>query len=189
MAFPMIHGRIRPRLSAGAILLLGALVGIGPLHPAATRAAQPSRASGGGFYVGPEGRTTVALHALDHHNGNVQGEFEQQFHDLGFAVHGTVDCLCLYPAPNGGAGAVVSGVITNVQKGAGPVPVQEGDRFLVELVDNGEGRKAPPDQISPTLFGPSDCHAAPALPLFPLAGGNFQVVGPADCPPPGVMPT
>src|SRR4051794_5623069 len=106
MTFLTIRPHRGLRLSAGLLLLAGALIGLGPLHPAPTQADQPSRATVGGFYVDPAlGRTTLAAHALDLHTGTIKGEFEQQYQDAGFAVHGTVDCLCIFPAPNG-VGAV-----------------------------------------------------------------------------------
>lgn len=178
--------RIATAAALMAALTVGALQ-----HTPSARADQPTRATGGGFYSGAFGRTLVTVSAIMQPDGRVNGHLEQQFSDLGLAVHGTVDCVCISSEPKG-KGAVISGTITDIQKtndtADALVGVHEGDRFVVKVVDNGEGKNAPaPDQVSATVFGTPalNCGSFPTLPLLPIDGGNYQMVGDPTCPPPG----
>jgi hypothetical protein len=184
----MYTSSIAHRVSGAALLAAVLIAGAGQHAPSA-RADQPTRATGGGFYTGVYGHTLVTVSAIQQPDGRVNGHLEQQFSDLGLAVHGTVDCVCITSEALG-KGAVISGTVTDIQKtndaAAQQVSVHEGDRFVVKVVDNGEGKNAPaPDQVSLTVFGPANsCGSFPTLPLISIDGGNYQVVGTPTCPPP-----
>src|SRR4051794_18598109 len=94
------------RIATAAVLM--ASLSAGALqHPLTAKADQPTRATGGAFYSGIYGRTLVTVSAIKQADGRVNGHLEQQFSDLGLAVHGTVDCVCVSTEPKG-KGAVIS---------------------------------------------------------------------------------
>ena len=135
--------------------------------------------SGAGQYTGFFGTTKVAAHAVRHADGTVTGQYEQRNLASGFMMHGSLDC-----ASGSGNRVYLSGTITNVQK-PGTLDIPEGAGFMVVIEDHGEGASAPPDRVSPFIYGvPSQSCTDPGIQAFlaartdPLESGNFQVAAP-----------
>jgi hypothetical protein len=169
-----------------AAVTAGTLAVIGTFRPVPLSAAGNARVSGGGQYMGEFGQTVVSVNAIQHKGGDVSGEFEQHNAAIGLSVHGAVNCLH-FLANNT---AVVGGILTNIQKNQDPqfAVIQAGLPFFLVVRDNGEGRKAAPDEVSPfAAFGdlthPLDCSSPEVINYFfvphslltPIASGNFQV--------------
>ena len=132
--------------------------------------------TGGGQYTGGFGSTTVTVHAVRHADGTITGQYQQRNPDLGLRLHGSVDCVS-----TSGNRVFVSGIISNVQN-PGITGIPEGAVFMLFVEDNGEGASAPPDRISPFIYGvpPFSCTNAAiqdflAARTDPLESGNFQV--------------
>jgi hypothetical protein len=169
-----------------AALAAGLLVAAAGLRPAPLAAAGNARVSGGGQYMGEFGQTVVSVNAIQRKDGAVSGQFEQHNAAVGLSVHGVVNCLHFLSNNT----AVVGGILTNIQKNQDPQfsVIQAGLPFFLAVRDNGEGRKASPDQVSPfAAFGdltrPLDCSSPEVINYFfipqslltPIASGNFQV--------------
>jgi len=98
-----------------------------------------------------------------------QGELHSRSADL--RVHLNVSCLSVQ-----GNVAVVGGSVSDAND-----PSFVGLAFVFAVMDNGEGAKAPPDQISLVTFfspPPVDCtalHWGDFAFTFPIEAGNVQV--------------
>jgi hypothetical protein len=167
-------------VTAGTLAVIGTVRTV-PLH-----AAGNAHVSGGGQYVGEFGQTVVSVNAVQHKDGGVSGQFEQHNAAIGLSVHGEVNCVHFLSNNT----AVVGGILTNIQKNQDPqfAVIQAGLPFFIVVRDNGEGRKAAADQVSPfAAFGdltrPLDCSSTEVINYFfiphslltPIASGNFQV--------------
>ena len=145
--------------------------------PASAAAGRGGRVvSGAGQYTGGFGDTKVAVNAVRHADGTVTGQYEQRNLESGFMMHGSLDC-----ASSDGSRVYVSGTILNVQK-PGTFDIPEGVGFMLVIEDHGEGANAPPDRVSPFIYGvPSQSCTDPWIQDFlvvrtdPLESGNFQV--------------
>ena len=91
-------------------------------------------------------------------------------------MHGSLDC-----ASGSGNRVYLSGTITNIQN-PGTFGIPEGVGFMVVIEDHGEGAGAPPDHVSPFIYGvPSQSCTDPWIRDFlvvrtdTLESGNFQV--------------
>jgi hypothetical protein len=124
------------------------------------------RVSVGSHDIVPPGTdANFSLIALAKGDGTMTGEWTDQFGHGNGGVHVDVDCVEVL-----GNEAWISGVITHSQQ-------FEGLFALTRVQDNGTSEHEPPDQISFTfiLANPVSCHLRPALPLFPLTGGEVKV--------------
>jgi hypothetical protein len=151
------------------------------LHPSSDAALAvvgrgASVVSGAGQYTGGFGTAKVAAHAVRHSDGTVSGQYEQRNLQSGFMMHGSLDC-----ASRSENRVYLSGTITNVQK-PGIFDIPEGAGFMVVIEDHGEGASAPPDRVSPFIYGvPSQSCTDPWIQAFLVArtdaleSGNFQV--------------
>ena len=99
-----------------------------------------SQASGGGTVDVPQGRSTYAFHASANGAGEVKGNFNAHFSNVDANVRGDVTCLAVV-----GNRATMAGVVTATSD-ATLVPV--GRIYAWQVVDNGEGSNASPDQVS-----------------------------------------
>lgn len=99
---------------------------------------------------------------------NSRGQGHLFNHVTGTKLHFVVDCLQVV-----GNVATISGTITHTDTDAFP----EGTSLWVQVVDNGEGKKSPPDIVSPmfAVFGPVSCTATLQAASIPVEGGNIQV--------------
>ena len=129
---------------------------------------QPSvhKATGGGTVEFGGAKNTVAFTAQIDAAGSVKGQAEFQLRNVDLRLHVDVDCLSV-----SGNRAWIAGVITESSD-----PTRVGTRVLWEVVDNGEGSAAPPDQVSmPVQFTAASCTTHPALALVDWTNGNVQV--------------
>src|SRR5437868_5131106 len=109
-----------------------------------------------------------SLVAIQHANGEVSGEYTDQFGQGNGGFHATVNCLLVV-----GNQAWISGVITS-----GGVPGVDftGLPVITRVADNGTSANDPPDAISFSFIGnPAPCTAAPPLPLLPMTDGQVNV--------------
>lgn len=80
-----------------------------------------------------------SLVAMEFDDGSVTGQLEDRLNGLN-GYHGTVNCLFV-----SGNQAWIGGVITS--------EFENGDEFLVTVVDHGNSANDPPDEISFTVTG------------------------------------
>ena len=100
---------------------------------------------------------------------NSRGQGHLFNHVTGTKLHFVIDCLHVV-----GSVATISGSITHTDTDAFP----EGTTLWVQVVDNGEGKKSPPDLVSPlfAIFGSGvSCTSPVAAASIPIEGGNIQV--------------
>ena len=95
----------------------------------------------------------------------------QQDISAGVTVHIEVDCLNVI-----GNFATISGIVT---RSSDPTRVPEGFEGIFQVVDNGEGKDAPPDFMSEANFFAvgtgTDCRVPGEFDLVPVEHGNVQV--------------
>lgn len=131
-------------------------------------AASGDSATGGAHItIGGENRT-FAFTARER-DGLDRGQAQLQARQTDTRAHIEIDCLRVT-----GNKAVLGGVVTQTNDGV----VDEGDRVLFTVVDNGEGGNAPPDVISLVFYtgvGTFDCETQEAFPDRPVERGNVQV--------------
>jgi hypothetical protein len=144
--------------------------------PAPALADQPASATGAGFFDNLQ--RVFAFTATRHMDGSVVGQ-GVLIRPNTVIFHYSVNCLKVV-----GNVATLSGVITNY-KLFGSDEDFTGGHFWFRVVDNGEGRKAPADQM--TLFWSDepnctvdcvpDCNGdlPEALPPISINSGNIQV--------------
>ncbi len=152
-------------------------------QPARVAAAQPSSVTGGGYRADPVGKATFSFNAIKKQDGSVTGQFEQQDHRGGLAIHATINCLNII----NGNQAVLGGTITHVQKNTDPAFafIVEGGAFLLFVQDNGTGGRPSPDTITPyftgegtpdcSVFSPADIGFFLSEFGLPVEGGDIQV--------------
>ena len=152
-------------LTLAAMVILGGSVSLAkpPVH----------RASGGGTVVQPDlPMESYGFTASIDADGNVRGQAVWQFRPQEARFHGVFTCLHV-----DGAEAWLGGELTKVDvEGFPPLPIY----FVWQVRDNGEGRNAPPDQVSALLLSlnpdfPETCLLEPILPLSELDNGNVKV--------------
>jgi len=131
----------------------------------------------GQIHVGDGDFRNFAFTARTNAAGVTTGETEGKSRvPNGHRWHGTIDCLSVV-----GNVATMSGVVTNVDPADdAPGFFVVGNHIRFQVVDNGEGKNAPPDTISLTQFAYTGAAALPCagdvnLPQIPIEGGNVQV--------------
>jgi hypothetical protein len=127
------------------------------------------RVSVGSHDILPPGvDANFSLIALEKGNGTMTGQWTDQFGQGEGGVHVDVDCVSV-----AGNTAWISGVVTHSTVEAFPA----GSFAITEVQDNGTSENEPPDAISFTFILPFSvsCQLRPALPLFPLQGGEVKV--------------
>jgi hypothetical protein len=132
------------------------------------------RASGGGTFVFPNGRSSYGFHASVHGTGAVKGQFELHFtNPQPVDLHGVVTCLDVdFDGFGDGPVAWFGGVVS---RSSGPLwPV--GQHFVWQVQDRGEGAKALPDLVS-SFFPLLDesCVERPDFVMRPWTNGNVQI--------------
>lgn len=132
-------------------------------------------ANGQGTLIMPWGDfQTFSFHARDF-NGNITGSIQFNMHGA-YQAHGTIDCMVVE-----GNQATLSGYITHWpeewEEWSQYFP--DGYFFWFQVVDNGEGANAPPDEFSdiyvPISYFPCDIVPPDPIPTMPILNGNFQV--------------
>ena len=128
---------------------------------------------------GPKGLRLwkLTLNAIQQRDGGTSGEWQIV---VGASIlHGDIDCVTVLP---GGTMARVSGIVEDA-KFTSFVP---GTGFAIEVMDNGQGANADPDQVTSALAFRNappetarafceDGTAATDLNWIPLELGNFQI--------------
>jgi hypothetical protein len=100
---------------------------------------------------------------------NSRGEGHLFNHVSGTKLHFRIDCLAV-----SGNIATISGAVDHSDVSVVP----EGTAIWLSVVDNGEGKKSPPDMVSPlfAIFGPAvPCTTSLAPATVAIEGGNIQV--------------
>jgi hypothetical protein len=92
---------------------------------------------------------TFTFNANTDSSGVTTGETQALSRISGTKWHSTLNCLNVV-----GNVATMSGVLTDVTPGLGD-PFLVGNFIVFQVIDNGEGSKAPPDLISLTFFFPT----------------------------------
>lgn len=131
------------------------------------------RVSVGSHDFSPPGDdANFSLIAIEHADGTVTGQWEDQFgpgngYEGGY--HIAVDCLSVE-----GNRAWIGGVIT---KAPAANQADIGTRAVTSVEDNGTSANDPPDKISYTYTGLSTDYQCQhfSVPLFPLSGGEVKV--------------
>jgi hypothetical protein len=143
--------------------------------PAASKAVVAS-ATGSGHMVRPDGTfRSFSFTARKYADGTSKGELQLNSRSFDVVVHIKIDCLRVV-----GNVAHMSGRITRVSN---PDEGEVGELNRVEVRDNGEGRNAPPDQVSTIPVNPGDadpttCVDPPTNPTIrTVQRGNVQVRG------------
>lgn len=167
-----------------ALLILGTAACAERDHPTAPAAAAHlgdassvvASVRGSGHIKRPDGTSRVfTLQASKFGDGQVTGTYTLEMAGTGASPHirGNVTCLVV-----DGRSAYVGGDVTRFDDQ--PFETFPGG-FAVEIIDNGEGAGADPDQLSLAYFTATqqevlDYCAAPAPgPVFVTEQGNFQV--------------
>jgi hypothetical protein len=168
----MIDRKI-PGLSVAAITLAALLLTLGSGLALAQVVA--SATGSGQIHVSGEYRTFTFSAQTD--SAGVTTGVTQGFNrGLPFSWQGTINCLDVE-----GNIATMSGTVTYANPDPGPSGVTVGTPLVFQVIDNGEGRNAPPDLISLTFFNPG----GPPFPCLqsvdgifaniPIEHGNVQV--------------
>jgi len=155
-------------LGIGIVMILAFLV-----LPASAGSTTPGKATGGGKAVWPNGADTYAFTVQKDADQNVKGEATFQLRTEGVTeVKGDIQCAFFWTPPN--AWADLSGTITHASD-----PDWIGKAFLFSVRDNGQGKDAPPDQVSRVMTSDTANPATWCLPgwVTTLAElkGNIQV--------------
>ena len=129
---------------------------------------QGNKVTGGGTVDWPGGRVTYGFTAREIDNGNgAKGQFVIQARDTKERVKADIVSLAV-----DGTNAWMGGIVTQSNSSW----INVGDEFIIRVVDNGEGKKAAPDQISSMYWAVgSDVSSMPLLVLLDWTNGNVQV--------------
>ncbi len=148
-----------------AAVLIASPAGVARAHGAA-----PVASATAGYQMTYDGQErTVEFTAQRDSANNSRGQGHLFNHVTGTKLHFTIDCLNV-----SGNVATISGVITHSDVALYP----EGAPIWLRVVDNGEGRKSPPDLVSPlfAIYGaPVACTTSLFAAATPIEGGNVQV--------------
>jgi hypothetical protein len=126
------------------------------------------------------GWRSFMITALERKDGSVSGQFEIHLRQLDVRIHGRITCAGIV-----GNAAWVGGVI-ELKVGEFPGFPGPGTPMRIRVVDNGEGRHAPPDLVSGlgTFNGMPEgvelayCATRPNQPILsPVEAGGIQVRG------------
>jgi hypothetical protein len=127
-----------------------------------------AKVTGGGTVDWLMGRVTYGFTAqnVDDLYG-AKGQFIIQARDSGERVKAAIVSLAV-----DGTSAWMGGIVTQSDSSW----VNVGDEFIIRVVDNGEGKKAAPDQVSSMYWAVgSDVSSMPLLGLLDWTNGNVQV--------------
>jgi len=147
---------------AALLLMVGSGVAVGQVVASATGSGQ-IRVSGD--------LRTFTFNAKTDNSGVTSGQ--TQGFNAGVRWHGTLNCLNVI-----GNVATMSGVVTDISPVTPPNFVV-GSNIVFQVIDNGEGSKAPPDLISLTFFlgvgPPPGCTGFGVFATIPIENGNVKV--------------
>jgi hypothetical protein len=149
---------------AALLLTIGSGVVVGQVVDSATGSGQ--------IHVSGELRT-FTFNAKTNSLGVTSGQTQAFSRASGFRWHGTLDCLNVV-----GNVATMSGVVTDITPSTPPFFVV-GSHILFQVIDNGSGKKAPPDLISLTFFFGTavnpGCTGFGVFAAIPVEDGNVKV--------------
>jgi hypothetical protein len=156
-------------ITAFGLLVAAAMAGVGT---SAGNGIVSSATGSGQSTFGGEQRTFTLTDRL-YSDGTAAGELQLDNRAQGRKFHMTLDCLVVSGNKAWASGTVDRSTITS----------DVGTEWDVEVVDNGEGANAPPDQISlVSIFSPTQLPCTnPAVQAildtltFPIESGNIQV--------------
>jgi hypothetical protein len=160
---PFQIGRVTLGLSIAAMLAAA---------PARTHGAGIAASATAGYQVtfGGDERTVEFTAQRDTAN-NSRGEGHLFNHVTGAKIHFTVDCLSV-----SGNVATISGTVTHTDPDNAAI---DNAPMWLRVIDNGEGKKSPPDLVSPLVVFPggpgAPCTATVFDATIPIEGGNVQV--------------
>ena len=162
------------RVLIGALVSATMIVGATVAQAPAASNQVVASATGSGHMVRPDGTfRSFSFTARKYADGTSKGELQLNSRSFDVVVHIKIDCLRVV-----GNVAHMSGRITRVNN---PDEGEVGELNRVEVRDNGEGRNAPPDQISTIPANPGDadpttCADPPTnATIRPVQRGNVQV--------------
>jgi hypothetical protein len=149
---------------AALLLMVGSGVAVGQVVASATGSGQ-IRVSGD--------LRTFTFNAKTDNSGVTSGQTQGFNRNAGVRWHGTLNCLNVI-----GNVATMSGVVTDISPVTPPNFVV-GSNIVFQVIDNGEGSKAPPDLISLTFFlgvgPPPGCTGFGVFATIPIENGNVKV--------------
>jgi hypothetical protein len=131
-------------------------------------------ATGSGHFQVSGDLRTFTFNANTNSSGATNGQTQGNNRNAGIKWHGTITCLNVV-----GNVATMSGVVTDITPGLGD-PFLVGNFIQFQVTDMGEGKNAPPDLISLTLFFPAGspdpgCTVPLINATIPISEGNVQV--------------
>jgi hypothetical protein len=131
-------------------------------------------ATGSGHFQVSGDLRTFTFNANTDSSGATTGQTQGKNRNAGVKWHGKLTCLHVV-----GNVATMSGVLTDVTSGLGD-PFLVGNFIQFQVIDMGEGKNAPPDLISLTLFFPAGtpdpgCTVPQITATIPILDGNVQV--------------
>lgn len=161
---------MKQKLACLGLALLGAVAPASRMETAHAAGNGAVALATGGFQVTFGGQTrTIEFTAQRDSANNSRGQGHLFNHVTGTKIHLVIDCLQVV-----GNVATVSGTISHSDS---PI-FEEGLPFWLRVVDNGEGKKSPPDLTTSVFvfFGPgTPCTASAGNATLPIEGGNIQV--------------
>jgi hypothetical protein len=165
MARKLIGVSVAAITLAAVLLTLGSGVAFAQVVASAT--------GSGHFHVSGSLRT-FTFNANTDSSGVTTGQTQGDNRSSGVKWHGTLNCLNVV-----GNVATMAGVVTDITPGLGD-PFLVGNFIVFQVIDNGEGSKAPPDLISLTFFFPAGspnpgCTGFGVFATSPIEEGNVQV--------------
>ena len=165
MARKLIGVSVAAITLAAVLLTLGSGVAVAQVVASAT--------GSGHIHVSGSLRT-FTFNANTDASGVTTGQTQAESRSAGIKWHGTLNCLNVV-----GNVATMAGVITDITPGLGD-PFLVGNFIVFQVIDNGEGSKAPPDLISLTFFFPTGsadpgCTGFGVFATIPVEQGNVQV--------------
>jgi hypothetical protein len=126
-------------------------------------------AHGSGSFMFASTAEHISFSAVERAVGPDSGSAEVHDITAGVNAHIEVDCLNVI-----GNVATISGIVTKSSD-----PTLEGFEGIFQVMDNGEGKDAPPDLISLVNFFAvgigNDCRVPGEFDLVPVQHGNVQV--------------
>lgn len=143
------------------------------------------------FVQDPEGELrNFAFSAIKDADGDVHGQAQLNNRDIPVKDHVEVTCVNVYHDTVNGLPAkvaVIGGHITKSESKASPAPIgfpfDVGTPVSFAVVDNGEGKDAPPDLMTlefpqgppPDQGGPEATCTVPPGPFYQVEKGNVQI--------------
>ena len=122
-----------------------------------------AQTNGSGHILIGDSLRTFTFNARTNADGVTTGTANIVRHDLGAHIQIDINCLVV-----SGNSAFLSGI------GKSTDPAYDGQPFLFQVVDGGEGKNST-DAISLAYLTSLTCASQANLPLIPISGGNVQV--------------